>query len=606
MRPPLPSNEPDRLAALRRLELLDTPPEPAFDRLTRLAANLLDAPIALMSLIDEQRQWFKSRVGLTLTEIPRDQSFCAYAITAADVLVVDDATQDPRFSAAPLVVGDPHVRFYAGVPLRTRDGLALGALAVLDSKPREGLSQKQAEALHDLAALATTLIESHHVVGEFHPVSGLPNRLRFLKDIGAGIAERAHVAPAFAIVVIDAATPNQYADLERTLGQGEADAFEAASAARITERLPVRTRLYHLSSARFGCLLDASSPGQAQNVLEGLAHHLRQPGGRREIPFATSIGVGTAYYPHDGTDAAELVRTAASGAQASLTEKKPWCTYSRGFDQASRRASYLLRDIGTALANDGQLRLVYQPKTDLRTGRCIGAEALMRWTHPTLGQISPSEAIPLIEQTALVHALTDWELKTALPEIARLRAAGLDIPISINVSVLDLEDEHFVARLTTLIDHYGVRPEWIDIEVTESALMKDPVRIGRRLNEVRGMGVTIGIDDFGVGYSTLSYLKYIPATHVKIDQLFITRLISNKDDQAIVVSTVKLAHELGRLVIAEGLEDDEVYSWLSEHGCDIGQGNVISPPLEVAQFERWVRARTEPQGELPADDSADG
>jgi EAL domain-containing protein (putative c-di-GMP-specific phosphodiesterase class I)/GGDEF domain-containing protein len=602
MRPPLPSNEPDRLASLRRLELLDTPPEPAFDRLTRLAATLLDVPIALISFIDEKRQWLKSRVGSTLTEIPRDQSFCAHAIAAEDMLVVGDATQDPRFSAGPLVVGDPHVRFYAGVPLRTRDGLALGALSVLDSTPRAGLSQKQAEALRDLAVQAMALIESRHLVGEVHPASGLPNRFRFVKDIGDAIAK----TPAIAIVVIDTATPNQYADLERTLGEGEAASFEAASATRITERLPARTGLYHLSSARFGCLLDAGSPSQAQNVLDGLAYHLRRPGGRREIPFATSIGIGAAYYPHDGADAAELVRSATSGAQASLTGKKPWCAYSPVFDLASRRRSHLLRDIGPALASDGQLRLVYQPKTDLRTSRCIGAEALMRWTHPTLGEIPPSEAIPLIEQTALVHALTDWELGTALPEVARLRAAGLDVPISVNVSVLGLEDEQFVARLTTLLDHHGIRPEWIDIEVTESALMKDPVRISRRLNDVRSMGVTIGIDDFGVGYSTLSYLKYIPATHVKIDQLFVTRLIGNKDDQAIVLSTVNLAHELGLLVIAEGIEDGEVYSWLREHGCDIGQGNAISPPLEMARFERWVRAQTAPQGGPPADGGADG
>jgi EAL domain-containing protein (putative c-di-GMP-specific phosphodiesterase class I)/GGDEF domain-containing protein len=606
MRPPLPSNEPDRLAALRRLDLLDTPPEQAFDRLTRLAANLLDVPIALISLIDEDRQWLKSRVGSTLTEIPRDQSFCAHAITAEDILVIGDATQDPRFSSSPLVVGDPHVRFYAGVPLRTRDGLALGTFSVLDRTPREGLSAKQDETLRDLAALTMTLIEARHAVGEFHPVSGLPNRPPFLKDIGAAIAARAHVAPTIAIVIIEAATPNQYAELGCTLGQDEADSFEVVCAARITERLPARTVLYHLSSVRFGCLLEASSPDQIQKVLDDLAHHVRRPGGRSEIPFATSIGIGAAYYPHDGADAAQLVRNATSAAQASLIEKKPWCAYSPAFALASRRASHLLRDIGRALVSEGQLRLVYQPKADLRTGRCVGAEALMRWTHPSLGQISPSETIPLIEGTALMPALTDWGFGAALTEVARLRAGRLDVPVSINVSVLDLEDEHFVERLTTLLDRHGVRAEWIDIEVTESALMKDPVRIGHQLNKVRDMGVAIEIDDFGVGYSTLSYLKYIPATYVKIDQLFVTRLTSSKDDQAIVLSTVNLAHELGRLVIAEGIEDQAVYSWLREHGCDIGQGNVISPPLDAARFERWVRAQTEPQGRHLADGGADG
>ncbi len=606
MLPPIPDNEAERLAALRRFGLLDTPPDPAFDRLTRLAATLLDGSITLISLIDEKRQWVKSRVGSTLTEIPRDQSFCVHAITAEDMLVVGDATQDPRFCASPLVVGDPHVRFYAGVPLRTRDGLTLGTLSVLDSTPRAGLSPRKAAALRDLAALAMALIEARQTGADLHPVSGLLNQLRFLKDIDNSITGTSNVVREIVVVVIDAATPNQYADLARTLGQGEADSFEVVSAARITERLPECSQLYHLSSARFGCILEAGSPGQLQKVLEGLAQQMRSPGGRREIPFATSVGVGAAHYPQDGANAAELMRAATSGAQASLTGKKRWCTYSPAFDSASRRASHLLRAIGPALASEGQLRLVYQPKTDLRTGRCIGAEALLRWTHPTLGQISPSEAIPLVERTALVHALTDWELGAALPEIARMRAAGIAVQVSINVSVLDLEDEHFVSRMTTLLDRHGVPPEWIEIEVTESALMTDPVRIGRQLNAVRGVGVAIEIDDFGVGYSTLSLLKYIPATYVKIDQLFVTRLTSSRDDQAIVLSTINLAHELGRLVVAEGIEDAEVYSWLREHGCDIGQGNVISPPLDVSRFEQWLETRIGPQDGRPADGGAGG
>ena len=133
MLPPIPSNGPERLAALHRLELLDTPPEPAFDRLTRLAATALGVPIALISLVDEKREWFKSRFGLSLREISRNDSLCAHAIVADDMLVVGDATQDQRFCDSPLVVGDPHVRFYAGVPLRMADGLALGTLCILDS-----------------------------------------------------------------------------------------------------------------------------------------------------------------------------------------------------------------------------------------------------------------------------------------------------------------------------------------------------------------------------------------------------------------------------------------------------------------------------------------
>jgi EAL domain-containing protein (putative c-di-GMP-specific phosphodiesterase class I)/GGDEF domain-containing protein len=433
-------------------------------------------------------------------------------------------------------------------------------------------------------------------------VSRLPNRSRFLRAIDAAIAASVAGGPTIAVVVIDVATPSQYAELVRTLGQTEADSVEVAFAARISERLPAPRELYHLTSARFGCVLDAASPGRTQQVLDGLDEHMRQPGGGRDIPFASTVGIGVAYHPRDGADAAELLRAAISGAQEALRREKRWCAYSPTFDLASRRASQLLRDIGPALTDERQLRLVYQPKTDLRTGRCVGAEALLRWTHPTLGDISPVEAIPLIEQTTLVHALTDWEMAVALPEISRLRAVGIDAQVSINVSVLDLEDEHFVRRVTRLLDRHHVRPEWIGIEVTESALMRDPVRIGRQLSEVRNLGVAIEIDDFGVGYSTLSLLKYIPATYVKIDQFFVSRLVSNREDQVIVLSTVNLAHELGLLVVAEGIESAAQYDWLRAHGCDIGQGNVISPPLDVLRFESWFRASAEPQSRYSGED----
>ena len=599
MPPPIPSNEADRLAALRDFALLDTPPEPAFDHLARLAADLLRAPIALISLIDEKRQWLKSWIGAAISEIPREHALCAYAILTDDILVIDDATQDARFRHNPLVVNPPHVRFYAGMPLRTAAGLAVGSLAVMDRTPRARLSSQQMQALRDLAALTMALVEAPQPPGERHVVSRLPDRSRFLHAIDTAItaiaATSAVGGPDLAVVVIDAATPSQYAALVRTLGQTEADSVEMAFAARISERLAAPGTLYRLSGARFGCVLDATSPGRTQQVLDALAQHMRQPGGARDIPFASTLGIGVAFYPQDGTGSAALLRAATSGAQEASSGKKRWCAYSPAFDLASRRTSLLLRDIGPALTDARQLQLVYQPKTELRTGRCIGAEALLRWAHPTLGEITPGEAIPLIEQTSLVHALTDWELAVALPEIARMRAVGIEAQVSINISVLDLEDEHFVRRVTRALDGHGVRPEWISIEVTESALMRNPVRIGERLQEVRKLGVAIEIDDFGVGYSTLSLLKYIPATHIKIDQFFVSHLVSNRDDQAVVLSTVNLAHELGCLVVAEGIENAAQRDWLREHGCDIGQGNAISPPLNARHFESWVRASAEPQ-----------
>jgi EAL domain-containing protein (putative c-di-GMP-specific phosphodiesterase class I)/GAF domain-containing protein len=592
MLPPIPSNESERVAALHRLELLDTPPEPAFDRLTRLAATALGVPIALISLVDEKREWFKARFGWSLQEIPRNDSFGAHAIVAEDLLVVSDATQDKRFSDNPLVVGDPRVRFYAAVPLRTADGLALGTLSIVASEPRAGLSLEQAGMLRDLAALTVALIELGQEAQAPHPVTRMPDESRFLKDIKVFLDNGARAAPETAVLVIDVATPNECAAQMHTLGRSAADSFEVATANRIGELLPEQTRLYHLSTARFGSLLTADVAGQVEEILDGLAYKIQRPVTSQNIPLATSVGIGVAFYPRDGANAHELLRAAISAARESQDSMKPWCAYSTMLDLASRRAAHLLRDIGPALAKEGQLHLVYQPKTDLRTDRCIGAEALLRWTHPALGPIGPSEFVGLIEPTTLMHALTDWVLGTALAQVARWHTAGLDLRISINISMLDLRDEHFVVRLARLLDRHAVRPNWINLEVTESAFMKDPEQAGRQLDALRRLGVAIEIDDYGTGRSTLSYLKCIPATYVKIDQLFVGGLASDRDDQIIVSSTINLVHELGLQVVAEGVKDTFILDWLRQHGCDIGQGEAISMPLDAPGFERWLRART--------------
>jgi EAL domain-containing protein (putative c-di-GMP-specific phosphodiesterase class I)/GGDEF domain-containing protein len=421
-------------------------------------------------------------------------------------------------------------------------------------------------------------------------LSHLPDRSEFLHAIGAVIGDPSRDDRPMAILIVDVATPSQYEELGYRLGQAEADLFQDLSAAWISECLPEGTGLYRLSATRFGCILEADLPcNEFEETLDRIALRIRTPEPHAHaIPVATSIGIGVAYYPDHGIDATGLFRAAVSGVHESVESGKPWCRYSAAFDRASCRAAHLLRDIGPALTGN-QFHLVYQPKTDLATGRCIGAEALLRWEHPTFGAISPNEFVPLIERTTLVHAMTDWTLGAALSQIALWRAADLDPRISINVSMRDLWDDGFAGRLAGLLERHAVQPDWIDIEVTETALMKDPVNVGRLLDEIRRLGMAIEIDDYGTGQSGLSYLKYIPASYLKIPQVFVFQVASDRADQIIVRSTIDLAHDLGLRVVAEGIRDEAALVWLREHGCDIGQGHVLSPPLQASQFERWLR-----------------
>ncbi len=422
-----------------------------------------------------------------------------------------------------------------------------------------------------------------------------PNRHLFREDVDALIGNSRRASRQIAVLIVDAATPNQYEELIRTRGQAAADFFEEAAADSISRCLPEGTALYSLSAMRFGCILEIDTPDYLKETLDKLAYRMRRPEPvGHPLPVATSIAIGAACYPEHGTDAVTLIQAAISGAHESLTIDSPWCLYSPARDRASHRAAYLLHDIGPALAGNGQLHLVYQPKMDLETGRYTGAEALLRWHHPTLGEIPPGEFVELVERTTFVQAITEWTLGAALPQVARWRAAGLDPQVSVNVSMRDLGDDNFATRLAGLLERHAVRPEWINIEITESALMKNPLRVRRQLDEIRRLGVEIEIDDYGAGYAGLSYLKYIPAAIVKIDQAFISQLAVDRNDQIMVRSTIGMVHDLGRQVVAEGVRDQSALDWLRDQGCDIGQGHFISRPLEAPLFEQSLRAQLQP------------
>jgi EAL domain-containing protein (putative c-di-GMP-specific phosphodiesterase class I)/GGDEF domain-containing protein len=580
-----PMTEETRLAALHRFEILDTPPEPALDQITRLASRLLRAPMAVISLVDRDRQWFKSRVGVEAQETSRELAFCHHAIQSDEVMFVGDATRDPRFKSNPLVTGDPKIRFYAGAPLRTLEGLALGTICVIDDQPRETLSPEDIQTLRDLSAMVMAHIEARQQMRDLHPVSGLPNRYRLLRDLDGFIADP--LKSGATVVVIDTATPVQFGEISRTLGHGVADAFEIGCAERIAACLPARTKLYHLSPARFACVL---AYRQAERLLADLPTKMRAAIVCQDMPITASSGVGLAEYPKDGTDSIQILRAAVTAADEAVGRRVPWCFYEETLDVASQRAFRLLKDLTAALVSRDQFSIVYQPKVDLDTNRCLGSEALLRWTHPEFGPISPAEFIPLAERTFLIQSVTALVLNAVFTQVAVWRAAGMELKTSINISMLDLDDDQFAVGVEALLREHKIKPEWIDFEVTESALMKDQTRVRRQLDQIRRLGIEIAIDDFGAGQSALSYLKNIPASILKIDQLFVRGLMTDRGDQSMVRSTIELAHELGYRVVAEGIETQDARAWLRDRGCDVGQGYQISKPLAPAAFEAWLQA----------------
>jgi EAL domain-containing protein (putative c-di-GMP-specific phosphodiesterase class I) len=250
----------------------------------------------------------------------------------------------------------------------------------------------------------------------------------------------------------------------------------------------------------------------------------------------------------------------------------------------------IANEFGAALEDDSQLRLVFQPKIELATGRCIGAEALLRWRHPVLGEISPGEFIPVIEQSSLARATTRWVLERALRQLSAWQRAGLAMPLAVNVSAVNLLEPDFCDHVLARLRAHGLAPGALAIEITESALMSNRTLAAATLEGLAAAGVQLAIDDFGTGYSSLAYLQSVPAKVVKIDQSFIRELDTDQRKRALVATMIKLSHDLGQVVVAEGVETAPVAHFLASAGCDQVQGYLYARPLAPQQFKAWLCA----------------
>jgi EAL domain-containing protein (putative c-di-GMP-specific phosphodiesterase class I) len=247
-----------------------------------------------------------------------------------------------------------------------------------------------------------------------------------------------------------------------------------------------------------------------------------------------------------------------------------------------------MSELRNAIDRD-QLELYYQPKIDIKNDTLFGAEALIRWNHPTHGFISPEEFIPMAERTRTIKTLTLWVLKRAFLQCAEWHKQGLEIKVSINLSAKDLLDPNLPDIIAGVTASTKIKPEWIILEITESSIMTDPERALGVIERINKMGFELAVDDFGTGYSSLAYLKKMPLSELKIDKSFVLDINKNENDAIIVKATINLAHNLGLLVTAEGVENEHILNKIKEYGCDIVQGYYFAKPLSVADFNDWMK-----------------
>jgi EAL domain-containing protein (putative c-di-GMP-specific phosphodiesterase class I)/GGDEF domain-containing protein len=578
-------HEDARLDALHQLKLLDTPPSEGFDRITRMASRIFGLPVAAISLTDRDRQWFKSRVGVGHDSIPRETAPCAQVAESSELIVIEDFQADPCYANS--VLGRSGTRFYAGAPLVTRDGFGLGSLCVLGTEPRKATDAELA-ALVDLAAMVMAQIELQHAFGRIDPVSGLPTRNQFRDDFID--LERDHPGEQRFAVVVDMARDDQISRITRALGLARVDDFirEASQSLRVT--LGPGRVAYQIGNAQFAFI---SPPGVEQMAyVTLLKSSFEEMHASSSVRFVTNVAIGVRSFIVGTVSADDVLRGAASAAQDARSAEGSIALHSPANDTAHRRQYGLLQDFGAALEAGDQLRLMYQPRIELATGRCRGAEALLRWRHPRLGEVSAAEFIPIIEQTSLARPTTQWVLDATMDQLVTWDRAGIEPVLSVNISAANLSEADLIERIQVALSKRKLAPERLEIELTESAIMDQPDQALAMLRELADAGVCLAIDDFGTGHSSLAYLQRLPARIVKIDQAFMRNLTqATGPDFVLVKAMIGLAHKLGYRVVAEGIETSEAAAILTKLGCEEAQGFWFGRPMEAEQFAAWLSDR---------------
>lgn len=573
-----------RLQALHELNLLDTAPSDAFDRITRMAARLFDLPVAAVSLTDTDRQWFKSRIGIGRTQIPRLPTPCTIVTESEAVLVVEDMLLHPELGTS--LLANDGIRFYAGAPLITRDGYCLGAMCVLGTVPRTA-GEDEIAMLKDMAAMVMAQIELQHALGRRDSVSGLPNRIQFIEDYDDFGKDRAPASRHLA-VVLKLATPEQLDAAVRVLGIAYLDELLDDAVTWLRSNLDPAVRIYQVGPTQFAWMLPGERDEQALLAcMRGALSDIASSGRGR---FVTTATFGVAPFYARQTDCLDVLRWCHSAASEAIDMAGRVAMFDPQHDLLYQRRFTLLGEFGAALERDDQLHLVFQPRIDLASGACVGAEALLRWNHPTLGAVSPGEFIPVIEQTSVVRATTFWVLDAALAQLAAWQRQGIALTVSVNVSSANLVEPDFAERVTAAVARHGVAPGTLELEITESAVLENQRQATSVLSKIADAGVKLAIDDFGTGYSSLSYLQNLPADVVKIDQSFIRNMLIDARTDVLVATMISMSHALGYRVVAEGVETGDVVTRLRELGCDEVQGYFFARPMAPDSFSAWWTA----------------
>ena len=527
-------------------------------------------PLANTGEGDEVRVLLQSPLDHALESFaPLDRQFLGIALAVLLVSLAAALLLARRVSRPLNALVEAAERIGAGdyrTPVRVRSHDEFGLLAQAFNAMQSGIAVRERQlahnALHD-------------------PLTGLPNRALAMERLGSAISAQRPVVLLYLGI-------ENYRVINEGFGpQGVEEMLREASRC-LSMCLLASDTAARIAGSEFLLLLENTEIDRAVARADRLYALLTEPQriGNDEVRHEVSIGI--AAYPADGQQVEELISRAAIARHDAASLSGHLQIYQQDRDLAHQRQITLIRDLRRAVV-EGELFLCYQPKLDLIHGHVRQAEALLRWQHPTLGQVSPAEFIPLAERTGSMRSMTLWVIEEAIRQIAEWAGRGLHIQLSVNISVDDLADDDLAIRVTALLMQYGVAAQQLTFEITESAIMHNPQQALSVLEQLRSCGISLSVDDFGTGYSSLAQLQRLPVQELKIDQSFIRNLDSASGDGVIVRSTIEMSHNLGLKVVAEGVEFEPSLKLLRQWKCDTAQGHLISKPLNAMAFEMWMR-----------------
>lgn len=418
-------------------------------------------------------------------------------------------------------------------------------------------------------------------------LTGLPNRTLFYDRLEVAMrgSDREHKPLSILLLDLD-----RFKEINDTLGHHMGDQVLQEVAKRLETVLRATDTVARLGGDEFIMLLPGANSDQAFSVISKISNAFTTDFIIDGNALNIEVSIGVTAYPEHGGDPHTLIRRADVAMYAAKNNGTGSAVYDVKTDSHSPSRLSLIGELRRGIERS-ELLLHYQPKVNLAAGCVYGVEALVRWEHPVRGMIPPVEFIPLAEGCGLINPLTEWVLDMALRNHYQWRLVGVELITSVNLSVRSLQVLDLPDRIAASLKAWKIEPQWLELEITESGIMNDPVRALKILTRLDEMGVRLAIDDFGTGYSSLAYLKRLPVDEVKIDRSFVTDMLRDGSNSVIVKSTIDLGHNLGMKVVAEGVEDIECLNMLTALGCDAAQGYYISRPIESDAFLLWFSQR---------------